>query len=178
MRLKMVVVPCVLDGSPATTVWCPRLPDRARRGILAPQLNVPFEATVVVHSTVLARLCARSPLKYVTVTGLPGTKLVPLAITPVRTRPDAGDKLSSGTGGVGVIPEITVSNALLLRRLPVRLPRSPAGAVAVMVETPGSAPVASPCDPRVANAEDEDQVTRLVRFSVLRSDMRPVAVNC
>ena len=63
MRLKIVVVPFVLDGSVATIVWCPRLPERARGGILAPQLNAPLEATVVVHRTVLARLCARSPLK-------------------------------------------------------------------------------------------------------------------
>ena len=111
-------------------------------------------------------------------TGFPGTKLVPLAIIPVRTLPDPGVNVSSGDGEVGVVPKITVSNALLLRMVPRRLPRSPAGAVAVMVETPGSTPVARPWDPRVANPEDEDQVTRLVRFSVLRSDMRPVTVNC
>lgn len=104
--------------------------------------------------------------------------MVPVAIIPVRTLPDPGVNVSSGDGEMGVVPEITVSTALLLRMLPTRLPRSPAGAVAVIVETPGSAPVARPWDPRVANAEDEDQVTRLVRFSVLRSDMRPVAVNC
>jgi len=62
-RLKIVVVPRVLVGTVAMIVWCPRLPDRARGGILAPQLNVPFEVTVVVHSTVLARLRARSPLR-------------------------------------------------------------------------------------------------------------------
>jgi len=61
--LKIVVVPCVVDGAVATIVWCPSLPERARGGILAPQLNVPFEATVVVHSTVVARLRARSPLR-------------------------------------------------------------------------------------------------------------------
>jgi hypothetical protein len=62
-RLKIVVTPCVLDGAAATIVWCPRFPDRVRGGIRAPQLNVPFEVTVVVHSTVLARLRARSPLR-------------------------------------------------------------------------------------------------------------------
>ena len=60
---KIAVVGWELDGMAATIVWAPRRPDRARDGILPPQLKVPSEATVVVHSTLLARFLAFSPLR-------------------------------------------------------------------------------------------------------------------
>src|ERR1700680_3759211 len=80
---------------------------------------------------------------------------------------------------------MTVRTAVPLRPPPRRPPRSPprprrpVGAVAVMVETPGSRPVASPWDPRTleseaSNPEDEDQVTSLVRSTVLPLDRSPV----
>src|SRR5579862_951220 len=72
-------------------------------------------------------------------------------------------------------------------RTPLRSPpspRSPVGAVAVSVDTPGSRPVAMPWEPETLDKEasspdgpeDEVHVTRSVRSTVDPSDSRPVAV--
>src|ERR1019366_9752950 len=57
------------------------------------------------------------------------------------------------------------------------------GSLAVMVERPGARPVARPSDPSTLETVasrplDEDHVTLLVRFCVLRLEKSPVAVNC
>src|SRR5579862_2350620 len=110
------------------------------------------------------------------VTGLPAAKFEPLATTPDFALPDAGDSDRTGGGGGG--GDSTVSRPFPLTTLPARLPRRPAGAVAVMVEVPGRTPVASPVDPSDAAPDEVVQVTRLVTSSVLKSDISPVAVNC
>jgi hypothetical protein len=54
--------------------------------------------------------------------------------------------------------------------------------VAVIVAAPVATPVARPCEPdafdTVAAPVDDDHVTVVVRFCVLRSEYVPVAVNC
>ena len=56
---------------------------------------------------------------------------------------------------------------------------SDAGSVALMVDTPGSSPVASPAlEMEASEPWSEDHVTELVRSWVVPSEYRPVALNC
>src|ERR1700722_1851964 len=112
-------------------VWTPRLPDLRTRGTVPWQLNVPLEAATVWHNTVLARLGALSPLRYVTTTPVPGAKPEPEATTGVLRFPLAGDNANLGTGGAGDTGDVigvTVSAAV---------PETTAAeSVAVIVVTP------------------------------------------
>jgi hypothetical protein len=120
-RVK-IVVPFVPDSPVATTAWCRCFPDRSRRGMVPPQLNVPSEEAVALHRTVLARVGTRSPLREVTTTASPGTTSAPGATTGVRVRPDPGVKVRTDeTGGA---PGSRRAWPLRSSRLPAIPPRS------------------------------------------------------
>jgi hypothetical protein len=160
-RVKIVEPDLPLVAN-AVTVCPPLLPDLAPLGTTPRQLKVPSWATTELHNSALARWRDLNPLRYVTTTDPPEGKFAPWATTGVRRFPDPGVIVNEGTGGGEsgpVSPVSTVSNAV---------PGiSVAGSVAVMVDTPGSRPVASPREPSTldtdaSNPWDDDHVTLLV----------------
>jgi hypothetical protein len=110
-----------------------------------------------------------NPLRYVTVTVVPGAKLAPAVVTGVRLHPDTGDNaIWAAAGAGGSTPMgVTVRTAVPESRA--------AESVAVIVAAPVATPVARPWEPVafeiVAVPEsDEAHVTASVRSWVLESE--------
>src|SRR5580658_212696 len=160
VKVDMLFAP----AAPRASIVClPFLPDRRRRGMLPLQANVPFEAALVLHRTVLALLCFFSPLRYSTTIDVPGEKPEPRARTGTFRFPDDGVRARVGVEGAGVIGSemgVTVNAATP--------DTSELGSVAVIVTAPVATPVARPWDPAVFEmvavpAADDAHVTESVR---------------
>ena len=124
-------------------------------------------------------ILASTPLDEDHVTLLVRFWVVRLEKTPVAVNCWVWPAAREVTAGDTVMAVSTAGSTV---RADVPLTRAD-GSVAVMVLRPGARPVASPWDPSAleilaSTPLDEDHVTLLVRFWVVRLEKTPVAVNC
>jgi hypothetical protein len=85
----------------ATMVWLPGAP--AIDGTVAPQLNVPVDEAVVLHSTTLCGWGGNRPVLYWTLTVSPGLKPPPEIARAVPVEPDDGDTVREVVVRVNVV---------------------------------------------------------------------------